>query len=1195
MKRKLFTFLMAFLVTLSGAVWGQTTTEVDITGITGNSWTDKDETTYSVKKGADSKSDNNVVTIKANGTYTIKDDGADAGDKSNVQIKFGTSVTEVNITLKGVKTNAYLDNGLKASSNTVYPDRCAMEIPSGVTVTLNWEGDNKLWSGGNRAGINVKPNATLIIAGPANSGSLEVGSYNNSQRNAHTYGAGIGGDAEEPDFGTIIIKSGKVTAYSQDFRNDSNNAIAYGAGIGGGYDPDATEGEKSSKSGSIQILGGEVTAKCDVYSGNSKYGAAIGGGNGGTCSNITITGGTITTSTGNNVDNIGNGNSSTAVNTPEVIVAPADSEGTTPSVTIPTDLNNTLVVGTDGNATLKGTVNVPAGMQIYAPGIENKDNVVAYRVEITDSKIEDPGDGTHSHTNYPSALEDTYFGPGVEETITLSSDVFCGDSYFLGWYDNTSIETSKTITIPDDAIGTSTDKVLYKGQTVWVEKDRNITVASGHTWAVGDDSDAPAILVSPEDIVSSLTFELVLSEEAKKRLGEVSFSDAEGSTNVLVGTPKLLDTESYWTSTEGDVKVKVKVGDDGEVKEVKVNVTIHSGNLRITNVEIMGTHTYDGQVHNNTRTQGNGNTEHSLNVTAQLVDENGDVIEGEAAVPVKENIHYYISEFSFTKAGEQTGETKTASRETSPEIKEAGTYSSIKIKARTNSQISFADNANELTVTGDLTVNPKELTLAASNEVKSITGETEPDFNTNWDQYVKVNGVIGQETVTPSNLVATVTPTVEDWWTKPGAYTVTFSVGENTSTDNTNYTFAADATASCQLAVKGTLDNPDVQPGDNSDWELVEGEGNTFSREYNGEVPTTGSIGSLKVLLANNTEVTLEEGTDKGFTVNYDNAGKDVGEYEVTVTFQESTYISGGTATVTLKITEKPMTVDFNFPSVITDTENINWSKSSITYTGNVTGEEPTISDCYLEVEGSTVFLRDFSLKDNDNFKQNNYTINYIGSANDITANVEEGKQNADDEGNYDVELPDDEITIDPNDDDDDKDHGHGGSDINRPAKYYNIYVDTAATSDGVELSLSKDVVKEGNQVSVYIDKILEGYNAENMKVQIKRSLYGYWEELEEGVQPGEYIIYNIYHDIYVKVTDVEKDDATGIEDVEGVKAYAKDGSIYVYTPNREEVTIISMSGAIIKNEEQVGLQSYSVSRGIYIVRIGDKVFKLKN
>ena len=65
--------------------------------------------------------------------------------------------------------------------------------------------------------------------------------------------------------------------------------------------------------------------------------------------------------------------------------------------------------------------------------------------------------------------------------------------------------------------------------------------------------------------------------------------------------------------------------------------------------------------------------------------------------------------------------------------------------------------------------------------------------------------------------------------------------------------------------------------------------------------------------------------------------------------------------------------------------------------------------------------------------------------------------------------------------------------------------------------------------------------------------------------------------------------------DLEGVKAYAKEGSIYVYTPNREQVTIISMSGTIIKHAEQVGLQSYNVSRGIYIVRIGEKVFKLKN
>ncbi len=98
-------------------------------------------------------------------------------------------------------------------------------------------------------------------------------------------------------------------------------------------------------------------------------------------------------------------------------------------------------------------------------------------------------------------------------------------------------------------------------------------------------------------------------------------------------------------------------------------------------------------------------------------------------------------------------------------------------------------------------------------------------------------------------------------------------------------------------------------------------------------------------------------------------------------------------------------------------------------------------------------------------------------------------------------------------------------------------------------------------------------------------------------MQPGEYIIKNIYTDIYIRALDatLPEEEPTGIDEVEGAKAYAKEGSIYVYTPNREEVTIIGMSGAIIKHAEQIGLQSYSVNRGIYIVRIGEKVFKLKN
>ena len=186
--------------------------------------------------------------------------------------------------------------------------------------------------------------------------------------------------------------------------------------------------------------------------------------------------------------------------------------------------------------------------------------------------------------------------------------------------------------------------------------------------------------------------------------------------------------------------------------------------------------------------------------------------------------------------------------------------------------------------------------------------------------------------------------------------------------------------------------------------------------------------------------------------------------------------------------------------------------------------------------------------------------------------------------------------TSDEPDDEDKDDDDQGGGTIQKPIKYYNIYIDTVCP--GLEVEVSKDVVQEGNQVSAYLT-IQAECDTTGMRFEYKRGLFGIWKDLKEleGVQPGEYIIKNIYTDIYIRALDatLPEEEPTGIEDIEGAKAYAKDGSIYVYTPSREQVTIISMSGAVIKNEEQVGLQSYSVSRGIYIVRVGDKVFKLKN
>ena len=162
------------------------------------------------------------------------------------------------------------------------------------------------------------------------------------------------------------------------------------------------------------------------------------------------------------------------------------------------------------------------------------------------------------------------------------------------------------------------------------------------------------------------------------------------------------------------------------------------------------------------------------------------------------------------------------------------------------------------------------------------------------------------------------------------------------------------------------------------------------------------------------------------------------------------------------------------------------------------------------------------------------------------------------------------------------------------PISYYNIYVEDVC--DGVEVSTSKQVVREGGSISVYVEKDTANYTFDNFKVYYKRSYYGGWEELKEGTQPGEYPIKNIWTHIYIKAEGAEeKEDPTGIESIEGVKVYTKDGSLYVQTPQREQVIIVSMSGAVVKNEEQIGLKQYhSLQPGIYIVRVGDRAYKVR-
>ena len=261
---------------------------------------------------------------------------------------------------------------------------------------------------------------------------------------------------------------------------------------------------------------------------------------------------------------------------------------------------------------------------------------------------------------------------------------------------------------------------------------------------------------------------------------------------------------------------------------------------------------------------------------------------------------------------------------------------------------------------------------------------------------------------------------------------------------------------------------------------------------------------------------------------------------------------------------------------------------------------EATISDVTELGNGHyrvTIDRESFTISNNEgNFYLSDYTIALDADGNDsgdynVTDEDNDGTGGLDDgDGSGDGDITID-VTIDPN-----KPNfpDFGGSGIHKPIEYYNIYIDTVCP--GIKLELSKDVVKGGNEVSVYLT-IQSECDTTGMRFEYKRGLFGWWEDLKplESAQPGEYIIKNIYTDIYIRALDATMPDATGIEEVEGVKAYAQDGNIYVYTPNRMPVWIVSMTGAVLRNEEQVGLQAYDrLTRGIYIVRVGEQVFKIR-
>ena len=1028
MKCRIFTLLFAFLAIAGNAVWGQngsaeSPVTIDISFMrTGGTTTLPTGGGFTATKGTTSgtrdSDQSNTLTITGGGYYKL------TGGNSNIQIKV-TATEPVYITLaSGIHVDASLDNDLKNplqdATAGIWENRCAMEIASGANVTLDWEGDCELSSGGLRAGINVKPNATLILKGTGN-GKL-YGTCWNNQGGIYTSGAGIGGDSEEPNFGTIIIESGTVEGRCL---AQVPNWKSYGAGIGGGFKqgtPDPVENGTSSTSGTIIIKEGNVTgtANYDNTSLNihtTGRSAAIGGGYAGTCTNIAILGGSLTTNTGSESDKIGVGEDYEGNNgiTNGIIIGQWDENTTAPNVNI-SDINQTNYVDGRGEyPSVTGNVTMPERTQIYvpnAPVVPSTDDTdatfYAYNLYLSNEKME--GDSDHKldegEQEY-NAVSSYYFGKNM--TFNLTELGCTEDHLFMGWIstDNSDIVPAKngnaTFETPSENPNGSKEsagvELLYY-RSVWVDNEMDVTVRIGTTWAGQPGDHTPEVEYVPTNLdVSNLTFSLSTYDNSTTKPSE--FEDLKFVGNQLQGKVNLQGDDTYKKIV---IKAKVKLGNDGEEKETTINVVIvDEYMINTASVDLNKKHVYNGQLHNGTSGTEMDDWVLDVKMTKDIIDEPLD-----EPAPLREGTHYRI--YQYTYNNNETPETASDGDEETLPIKNAGTYSNITIQAINDALFDF-------------TLDPQHT---------------------------------GKYTLTGTDQVITV------------------------------------AQREMNVLLKA-------------------------------EVTTVDELNQLK------------ESNDIKSLVNFEAM------------------------------------------------EGIR---------GLVEGEEPEISGTISSVEkkeGSdniylvTIERSSFKIGKNDSFLPSNYKMT-VGSE----TLTDEGKMPENSDEDIVIEV---EISGNNNNDDTDR-PGH----IERPAKYYNIYIDTVCP--GLKLELSKDVVKEGGQVSVYLT-IDAKCDTTDFRFEYKKDLFGRWEDLKplEGVQPGEYIIKLIYHDIYIRALDatMPEEEPTGIEDVEGVKVYAQDGNIYVYTPNRERVMIVSMNGALVKNAEQEGMQSYSVSRGIYIVRIGDKVFKIKN
>lgn len=156
----------------------------------------------------------------------------------------------------------------------------------------------------------------------------------------------------------------------------------------------------------------------------------------------------------------------------------------------------------------------------------------------------------------------------------------------------------------------------------------------------------------------------------------------------------------------------------------------------------------------------------------------------------------------------------------------------------------------------------------------------------------------------------------------------------------------------------------------------------------------------------------------------------------------------------------------------------------------------------------------------------------------------------------------------------------------------HHVYSDLSVTCEGLYLDADRKMVANNGTTKVYLT-IKANYDIKNAHYMFRRGIDEAWKELTPSTEANVFVITGIESDIYLKATDAV---ATGTEDAlsETTRVYTQDGMLYVYTAQQEEISVVSMTGVTVKRTRQTGLQSYPLNQGIYVVRVGEQVFKVR-